>query len=117
MKKDTVELWFITGSQHLYGEETLKQVNADSKAIAGALDKADAIPVKIVFRPVLTTADAITAICIEANSSPKCAGLIAWMHTFSPAKMWISGLKKLNKPLLHFHTPVSYTHLRAHETD
>jgi len=104
MKKDTVELWFITGSQHLYGEETLKQVNADSKAIAAALDKADAIPVKIVFRPVLTTADAITAICIEANSSPKCAGLIAWMHTFSPAKMWISGLKKLNKPLLHFHT-------------
>ena len=104
MKKDTVELWFITGSQHLYGEETLKQVNADSKAIAAALDKADAIPVKIVFRPVLTTADAITAICIEANNSPKCAGLIAWMHTFSPAKMWISGLKKLNKPLLHFHT-------------
>ena len=104
MKKDTVELWFITGSQHLYGEETLKQVNADSKAIAAALDKAGAIPVKIVFRPVLTTADAITAICIEANSSPKCAGLIAWMHTFSPAKMWISGLKRLNKPLLHFHT-------------
>ena len=104
MKKDTVELWFITGSQHLYGEETLKQVNADSKAIAAALDKADAIPVQIVFRPVLTTADAITAICLEANNSPKCAGLIAWMHTFSPAKMWISGLKKLNKPLLHFHT-------------
>jgi L-arabinose isomerase len=104
MKKDTVELWFVTGSQHLYGEETLKQVNADSKAIAGALDKAEAVPVKIVFRPVLTTADAITAICIEANNSPRCAGLIAWMHTFSPAKMWISGLKKLNKPLLHFHT-------------
>ena len=104
MKKDTVELWFITGSQHLYGEETLKQVNADSMAIAAAFDKADAIPVKVVFKPVLTTADAITAICIEANSSPKCAGLIAWMHTFSPAKMWISGLKKLNKPLLHFHT-------------
>ncbi len=104
MKKDTVELWFITGSQHLYGEETLKQVNADSKAIAASLDKAGAIPVKIVFRPVLITADAITAICLEANNSPKCAGLIAWMHTFSPAKMWISGLKKLNKPLLHFHT-------------
>jgi L-arabinose isomerase len=104
MKKDSVELWFITGSQHLYGEETLKQVNADSKAIAASLDKAGDIPVKIVFKPVLTTAEAITAICIEANNSPKCAGLIAWMHTFSPAKMWISGLKKLNKPLLHFHT-------------
>jgi L-arabinose isomerase len=104
MKKDTIELWFVTGSQHLYGEETLKQVNDDSKAIAAAFDKADAIPVKVVFRPVLTTADAITATCVEANNSPKCAGLIAWMHTFSPAKMWISGLKKLNKPLLHFHT-------------
>ena len=104
MKKDTIELWFVTGSQHLYGEETLKQVNSDSRAIAAVLDKAEAIPVKVVFRPVLTTADAITTICLEANNSPHCAGLIAWMHTFSPAKMWISGLKKLNKPLLHFHT-------------
>ncbi len=104
MNIDAIELWFVTGSQHLYGEETLKQVDADSKAIAAALDKADAIPVKVVFKPVLTTADAITSICAEANNSPKCAGLIAWMHTFSPAKMWISGLKRLNKPLLHFHT-------------
>jgi len=104
MKKDAIELWFVTGSQHLYGEETLKQVNSDSRAIATALDKAEAIPLKVVFQPVLTTAEAITSICIEANNSPVCAGLIAWMHTFSPAKMWISGLKKLNKPLLHFHT-------------
>jgi L-arabinose isomerase len=102
--KTNNELWFITGSQHLYGAETLKHVDADSKAIATALDKLDAIPLKVVFKPVLTTADSITSICVEANSSPKCAGLIAWMHTFSPAKMWISGLKKLNKPLLHFHT-------------
>jgi len=104
MKKDAIELWFITGSQHLYGAETLKHVDSDSKAIAAALDKSDAIPLKVVFKPVLTTADAITTICLEANNSPHCAGLIAWMHTFSPAKMWISGLKKLNKPLLHFHT-------------
>ncbi len=104
MKKGSIELWFITGSQHLYGEETLKQVAADSKAIVAALDKADVIPAKVVFKPVLTTADAITNICLEANNAPGCAGLIAWMHTFSPAKMWISGLKKLNKPLLHFHT-------------
>jgi len=102
MKK--VELWFITGSQHLYGEDTLRKVNADSKAIAEALDSSDFIPVKVVFKPVLTTADAITPICLEANNSPACAGLIAWMHTFSPAKMWISGLKRLNKPMLHFHT-------------
>jgi len=104
MKKEKVELWFVTGSQHLYGEETLKQVASDSGAIAKALDRSDDIPVNIVFKPVLTTADAITSICLEANNSPACAGLIAWMHTFSPAKMWISGLKRLHKPLLHFHT-------------
>jgi L-arabinose isomerase len=104
MKRTKVELWFVTGSQHLYGEETLKQVNAHSKSIAMALDKSDNIPVTVVIKPVLTTADAITSICLDANNSPACAGLIAWMHTFSPAKMWISGLKRLSKPLLHFHT-------------
>jgi L-arabinose isomerase len=104
MKNGKAELWFLTGSQHLYGEETLMQVKADSMAIAAALDLSDHIPVRVVFKPVLTTADAITNLCQEANSCNDCAGLIAWMHTFSPAKMWISGLKKLNKPLLHFHT-------------
>ncbi len=104
MKKRKVELWFITGSQHLYGEETLRQVESDSKAIAGALDGAGTIAARVVFKPVLTTADAISAVCQEANNSSECAGLIAWMHTFSPAKMWISGLKRLQKPLLHFHT-------------
>ena len=104
MKNEITELWFITGSQHLYGEETLRQVATDSKEIAAALDKSDMIPAKVVFKPVLTNSDAITTICLEANNSSNCIGLIAWMHTFSPAKMWISGLKKLNKPLLHFHT-------------
>lgn len=104
MKKGATELWFVTGSQHLYGEETLEKVNADSGIIAGALDKASAIPPRVIFKPVLTNADAITAICLEANNSPECAGIIAWMHTFSPAKMWISGLRQLSKPLLHFHT-------------
>ena len=104
MKKETTELWFITGSQHLYGEETLKQVAEDSKAIATALDKSDMIPARVVFKPVLTNAGAITDICMEANNAPSCAGLIAWMHTFSLAKMWIAGLKRLNKPMLHFHT-------------
>jgi L-arabinose isomerase len=104
MKKEKSELWFITGSQHLYGPETLEQVNADSRTIASALDSTELIPLKVVFRPVLTSADAITALCLEANNSPVCAGVIAWMHTFSPAKMWISGLRKLSKPLLHFHT-------------
>lgn len=104
MKKENLELWFITGSQHLYGEETLTQVAAHSEEIASALDKSDYIPIKVVFKPVLTTADAITTICSEADNAPACAGLIVWMHTFSPAKMWISGLKRLGKPLLHLHT-------------
>ena len=102
MKKEITELWFVTGSQHLYGEKTLEQVNNDSLIIASALDNSELIPLKVVFKPVLTSSDAITALCLEAGNSPVCAGIIAWMHTFSPAKMWISGLKKLNKPLLHF---------------
>ncbi|HNX66766.1 MAG TPA: L-arabinose isomerase [Bacteroidales bacterium] len=104
MKKEDFELWFVTGSQHLYGEETLKAVANDSRKIAEAFDSADAIPAKVVFKPVLTTSDAITTLCLEANNSPECAGIITWMHTFSPAKMWISGLSKLCKPMLHLHT-------------
>ncbi len=99
-----LEVWFSTGSQHLYGPETLKQVAAHSQEIAGALDTAPAIPVKVVFKPVLTTPDAITALCQEANNAPNCIGLIAWCHTFSPSKMWINGLKLLRKPILHLHT-------------
>ncbi len=99
-----LEIWFVTGSQHLYGEETLKQVAADSEIISKALDASVFIPPKIVFKPVLITPDAITRLCISANSTQNCIGIITWMHTFSPAKMWIAGLKILNKPLLHLHT-------------
>jgi L-arabinose isomerase len=102
-----LEVWFITGTQHLYGPETLKQVAADSAKIAAALDKSPKIPVKIVFKPILTTPDSITEICTEANNSKQCIGLIAWMHTFSPAKMWIKGLNLLNKPFMHFHTQLN----------
>ncbi len=98
------EVWFVTGSQHLYGEETLKQVAEHSKEIALALNNSTQIPVKVVFKPVLTTPDAIYNLCLDANSNSSCVGIIAWMHTFSPAKMWIRGLKILSKPLLHFHT-------------
>ncbi|HOL31247.1 MAG TPA: L-arabinose isomerase [Anaerohalosphaeraceae bacterium] len=98
------EVWFITGSQHLYGPETLKQVDADSKQIAEALDASAAIPCKVVFKPVLKTPDEITKICVKANTTPNCIGLIAWMHTFSPAKMWIAGLSTLQKPFVHLHT-------------
>lgn len=99
-----LEAWFVTGSQDLYGEETLKQVDKDSKEIASALDQSSAIPVKIVFKPVLTSPDAIHTLCQKANSTANCIGLITWMHTFSPAKMWIAGLKSLSKPFLHLHT-------------
>ncbi|HMB24195.1 MAG: L-arabinose isomerase [Chloroflexota bacterium] len=98
------EVWFVTGSQHLYGPETLEQVAKDSRAIAAALDASTVIPVKVVFKPVLTTPEAIRELCLEANSAKACIGLITWMHTFSPAKMWIVGLSLLKKPFLHLHT-------------
>ena len=98
------EVWFITGSQHLYGDETLQQVAAHSQEIAGALNDSPQIPVTVIYKPIVKTAEEIYAVCMEANASANCIGIIAWMHTFSPAKMWIGGLKVLNKPLLHFHT-------------
>jgi L-arabinose isomerase len=98
------EIWFITGSQHLYGPETLDQVAENSSKIVAGLNEASSIPVNIVFKPVLTTPEAIRELCLEANSSKNCVGLITWMHTFSPAKMWIAGLSLLIKPFLHLHT-------------
>jgi L-arabinose isomerase len=100
----SLEVWFITGSQHLYGEETLKQVAAHSQEIAAYLNSAKEIPVQIIFKPTVKTPEEILAICKEANASQNCIGIITWMHTFSPAKMWINGLKILQKPLLHLHT-------------
>jgi L-arabinose isomerase len=96
------EIWFITGSQHLYGEEALKKVAANSQKIVAELGAK--LPLKLVFKPVLTRPEEIRALCIEANSAPNCAGLILWMHTFSPSKMWIGGLTQLRKPFLHLHT-------------
>ena len=101
--KDYV-VWFVTGSQHLYGLETLEQVAEHSQQIVAGLEGASEIPVHVVFKPVLTTPDAIRTLCREANADDGCAGLITWMHTFSPAKMWIAGLSELRKPLLHLHT-------------
>jgi L-arabinose isomerase len=99
-----LEVWFITGSQHLYGEETLKQVADHSTQIARSLDKDPSIPVRVVFKPVVKTPEEIYQVCVEANTTTTCIGIITWMHTFSPAKMWIGGLKVLQKPLLHLHT-------------
>jgi L-arabinose isomerase len=98
------EVWFITGSQHLYGEDTLKKVADHSHQISKALDADSSIPVKVVFKPISKTPEEIFSICQEVNTSKNCIGIIAWMHTFSPAKMWIGGLKMLQKPLLHLHT-------------
>ncbi len=98
------EVWFVTGSQHLYGEETLQQVATHSQTIAKALDQAKEIPTKVVFRPTVKSPEEIYHTCVEANNNPNCIGIIAWMHTFSPAKMWIGGLRILHKPLLHLHT-------------
>ena len=98
------ELWFLTGSQHLYGDETLKKVAQNSQQIADSLDRSGKLPAKVVWKPVLTGPEAILDVCLAANAAPECAGVITWMHTFSPAKMWIAGLTRLQKPLAHLHT-------------
>jgi L-arabinose isomerase len=103
------EIWFLTGSQALYGDDTLRQVAEQSRQIADALNDASSVPVRVVWQPVLTDAESIRRICLDANTSDACAGVIAWMHTFSPAKMWIAGLDALRTPLLHLHTQANVT--------
>lgn len=98
------EVWFVTGSQHLYGEKTLLKVAEHSENIVQEFNSSSLIPIKIIFKPVLTTPDSIYKLCLDANASENCIGLITWMHTFSPAKMWIAGLKILKKPFTHLHT-------------
>ncbi|MFT4152929.1 L-arabinose isomerase [Parafilimonas sp.] len=99
-----LEIWFITGSQHLYGEETLKQVAAHSQEIVNGMNASKKIPFPVVLKPTVKTPEEIVAAIKEANASANCIGIITWMHTFSPAKMWINGLKILQRPLLHLHT-------------
>lgn len=104
MNTSQKEIWFVTGSQHLYGEETLKQVEAHSKEVATGLAGSIKAPAKIIFKSVLTTSEDIRRLALDANSDDNCIGLITWMHTFSPAKMWIKGLRILDKPFTHLHT-------------
>lgn len=99
-----LEVWFVTGSQHLYGEETLRQVAEHAQTITRALDTSAKIPVRVVFKPVVKTPDEIYQLCQASNTEPNCIGMVAWMHTFSPAKMWIRGLQSLQKPMCHLHT-------------
>lgn len=100
---DNYEVWFVIGSQHLYGPETLRQVTQHAEHVVKALNTEAKLPCKLVLKPLGTTPDEITAICRDANYDDRCAGLAVWLHTFSPAKMWINGLTMLNKPLLQFH--------------
>ena len=98
------EVWFVTGSQHLYGPGPLESVAQHSREIVEGLAASPQIPVKVVFKSVLTTPGDIRETCEQANADANCIGLVAWMHTFSPAKMWIAGLAALRKPLLHLHS-------------
>ncbi len=104
MELRSLEVWFAVGSQHLYGPEALKRVAENAQKVAESLGHEAAIPVRIVFKPLVTTPAEIEGLCREANNSPNCIGLVFWMHTFSPGKMWIAGLRSLTKPFLHLHT-------------
>ncbi|MFM8448629.1 MAG: L-arabinose isomerase [Haliscomenobacter sp.] len=101
---EQTDIWFITGSQHLYGPEVLDQVARHAAEIAAYIGASSAIPSKVVYQPVVKTPDEIYAVCQAANLDSRCIGVVVWMHTFSPAKMWIRGLQALQKPLCHFHT-------------
>ena len=98
------EVWFVTGSQHLYGEAALRQVADNTRCVVEGLNASGRLPLRVVFKAVVTTPDSIAAVCREANAAADCAGLVLWMHTFSPAKMWIAGLTALQKPYVHLHT-------------
>lgn len=99
-----LEVWFVVGSQALYGEANLDKVREHAREIADSLAQSSLIPVKIRLSPLMTSPDSITQLCLEANTSKQCIGLLVWMHTFSPARMWIAGLNALRKPLAHLHT-------------
>ncbi|HRP04914.1 MAG TPA: L-arabinose isomerase, partial [Opitutaceae bacterium] len=97
-------IWFVCGSQHLYGEGPLRQVESHARSVVEGLRASHLLPLPLEFKALLTTPDEITQVCIDANATPDCAGLVVWMHTFSPSKMWIRGLTLLKKPFLHLHT-------------
>ncbi len=98
------EIWFLTGTQNLYGPETLEQVAQQSQKVVEQLKSGFGASANIVWKPILKTSDEIRRVMLDASAADQCIGVIAWMHTFSPAKMWISGLDALQKPLLHLHT-------------
>ena len=98
------QVWFVIGTQHLYGAETLRQVEQHARQVMEGLNQAGTLPVSLVLKPLVKSPDEALALCRAANHDNQCVGIITWLHTFSPAKMWIGGLSILNKPLLQFHT-------------
>ena len=98
------EVWFVVGSQFLYGPKTLQQVADNAAKLVDGLNASGSLPIRLVLKPTVKTADEILAVCREANNAADCVGILTWMHTFSPAKMWIAGLSVLDKPFLQFHT-------------
>ena len=104
MKNRNLEVWFVTGAQLLYGGDAVTAVDAHSHEIIEGLNNAGVLPVKIAYKGTANSAAEVSAVFAEANIAPQCIGVITWMHTFSPAKMWIHGLKNFGKPLLHLHT-------------
>ncbi len=100
----TPEIWFVCGSQHLYGPGPLEEVARNAREVAETLDASGQLPLKLVYKALLTTPEEIRALCLEASRDPNCAGLVLWMHTFSPSRMWIGGLSVLSKPFCHLHT-------------
>ena len=101
---ENLEVWFVTGAQLLYGGETVKIVDGHSKEMVDGLNNSGIIPIKVVYKGTANSSAEVEAIMKASNNDDKCVGIITWMHTFSPAKMWIKGLQALKKPLLHFHT-------------
>mgnify|MGYP006385983309 CR=1 FL=1 len=107
MAFENLELWWVTGAQLLYGGETVKIVDGHSKEMVDGLNNSGIIPIKVVYKGTANSSKEVEAVMKAANNDEKCAGIITWMHTFSPAKMWIKGLQALQKPLLHFPTATS----------
>ena len=101
---ENLEIWFVTGAQLLYGGETVKIVDGHSKEMVDGLNNSGIIPIKVVYKGTANSSAEVEAVMKASNNDEKCVGIITWMHTFSPAKMWIKGLQSLKKPLLHFHT-------------
>jgi L-arabinose isomerase len=99
-----LEVWFVTGTTHHYGDASLQRVTEQSAQIAAALASSAEIPLSVVPKAVVKSPESIAEVCLQANAAADCVGVILWMHTFSPAQMWIGGLKSLRKPLLHLHT-------------